>query len=1042
MPKTDFVHLHVHDEYSMLDGMATVRRMVEQAKSHGAFALAQTNHGNVAGSHDFYQECRRAEVEPILGCEFYFVRDAQAVKDDKTAERFHITFLAQDEAGFEILTELSTASHHNYYYKPLIDVPMLEGLSKKDRKKLVVLSGCAGSIVSRSLMGGIEDDAHEWLNWWKKKFPNFYIELMHHNTSFDKELNGKLLKAAKRHDLQHVITNDPHYVLKEEACHHDALLAIQTAARLDDPARFRFEGEGYHLRSPKEMRRTFKRYGEAVWKPGAANTITIAKACKTRIKAWDSRSWHIPKFPGVSDADATLRNMAEEGLKARELDGKKKYVRRMEHELAQFKKVGMANFLLINADICAEARRRDIRMGPGRGSVCGTLVGWLIGIHKIDPIRYGLLFERFLNPERPKLPDIDLDFPPSRRAEMFEYAEKKYGKNNVMRVGAYQRMLMKKAFKSLAMTYGIPFQQANILSKSIVEDEEGNAYFATTKGAAKIEQVYPDLHASLMALIGLKTGVARHAAGIIIFDPDDPIQKIIPEMRIADESGTRKTIDYVSQFNLEAAGDIGLMKQDFLGLRTLDTIQECIDLIKERHGIDIEPDDWVPGEEKGDAKVWKLLRDGHGAGVFQMEGGANHRGIQEIKCSEFEDIVSCTSLYRAGPMIAGAPKRFLKNKKDKKVRVAHKAIEPFMQQSWGEMIYQEQMFQMLNEAAGLSWSQVDDVKTAMARKDPVKMAAMKQAAVEGFMKISEMSEGKATEVWNQIQAQAAYLFNRSHAVAYSMLTYQTARLRVLYPLEFLAALMRTVVGSSETVKEKRESYLSEAIRLGFKIMPPDVNVSDDRFMPNGDDELLFGLTDVKGVGDSAVKKVSEFRTRKLAESKRRGKKLKQAFERPEEVSIAVNNTGVYGALCAAGALRSLGVDPDTEKQEELLRWQFEDRLKEFREKYAKRIALPEPGKSGKCSILGEIRKVEERRTSKGDAYKTWTLRHAPGEDFRINVWQNAEELFPLLAGSVVIVRGTYSAQYNSMGVSNPDEVTILRRITRKSVEKSKKEKTA
>ncbi len=546
-----------------------------------------------------------------------------------------------------------------------------------------------------------------------------------------------------------------------------------------------------------------------------------------------------------------------------------------------------------------------------------------------------------------------------------------------------------------------------------------------------VEQIYPELHASLMALIDLKTTVARHAAGVIIFDPDDPIRKIIPEMRIADESGTRKTIDYVSQYDLVAAGDIGLMKQDFLGLRTLDTIQICVDLIKERHNVSIEPDDWVPGEEEGDDKVWKLLREGHGAGVFQMEGGANHRGIQEIKCGEFEDIVSCTSLYRAGPMIAGAPRRFLKNKKDKKIRVAHPAIERFMEASWGEMIYQEQMFQMLNEAAGLSWSQVDDVKTAMARKDPAKMNAMKEAAVTGFVKVSEMDTSKAIEIWNQIQAQAAYLFNRSHAVAYSMLTYQTARLKVLYPLEFLAALLRTVVGSSDMVKDKRESYLNEALRMDFKIMPPDVNVSDDKFMPNGKDELLFGLTDIKGVGPAAVEKLMTYRAKKL---KDKGKK-KGKLDRPEEISIAVNNTGVMGALSAAGALRSLGVDPDTEKQEELLRWQFEDRMREFREKYAKRVSLPEQGKNGKASIIGEIKKIEDRRTKKGDPFKTWTLRHAPGVEYKISIWESADTLFPLLPGSIVIVSGTYNATYNNIGVGDDNDVDIIRKITKKTIDK-------
>lgn len=1057
MAKPTYVSIHNHTEYSSLDGKGTVKDYVERAVQLGMPALGITDHGSVCGTYEFYMACRDAEIEPILGSEFYFVPNAESVRDDKDAERFHVTIVARNEAGFQTLSELSDESHRNFYYKPLIDRKMLRHISKEDRKNLVVLSGCAGSIISRKLTKTFPDQkplkvagdkkeyykANDELLWWKQTFPNFYIELMHHGTDFDRELNRRLLKLAQRHGLPWVVTNDPHFVMKDEACHHDALLAIQTAAQLDDPERFRFHGKGYHLRSHKEMERAFRRYGDEIWLPGAAATIEIAKTCKTRIPSWDSRSWHIPKFPGVDDAHVELRRRAWAGLRSRGLAEDERYVARLKHELKQFKNVSMADFLLITADADDHAREVGIRMGPGRGSVCGTLVGYCAGIHKVDPIKYDLLFERFLNPERPKMPDVDTDFQKSRRHEMFTYAEDKYDVRNVMRVAAQQRMQTKDAFTRLSMTYGVPYAEAKKITKEIIEDEEGNAVLPD-----EVEKAYPDLHATLVQLTGLNKGMARHPAGILIFDPNDPVRNLIPEMWIPNDQAPPHPLNgrkgnFVSQFDLDVASGIGLLKQDFLGLRTLDTIQVCVDLIKSRHGVTVEPDDWIPGEEEGDTKVWKMLREGHTVGVFQMEGGANHRGIQEIKCGEFEDIVSCTSLYRAGPMIAGAPKRFLENKKDKKVRVAHKSLRPFLERSWGEMIYQEQMFEILRECAGFSWARVDDAKTAMAKKDPVKMAGLREEAVEGFQKVSGMEEWKASEVWDMIAAQAAYLFNRSHAVAYSILTYQTARLKMLYPLEFMCALLRTVDPTSKTAKEKRETYMTEALRLGFKLMPPDVNVSDDKFMPNGDDELLFGLTDIKNVGASACSKIEAERKRKTKRLKKQGKKVpKRLFRRVDELSDAINNSGVMKALAAAGALRSLGVEPDIDMQEELLNWQFHDHVAPFRKKYEKKIKLPRTN-NGRVFLVGEITKSEKSKTKTGNEFVRWTLRLEPGVEARVQVWEDACELFDLAKGTIIKVEGRWNAQWSNLAVSEAEQVGVLRRVVSPSKDaKPKKGKRA
>lgn len=1016
MSKT-MVHLHNHTEYSVLDGKGKVKLYVARAKQLGMPALGIMDHGNLGGTFEHYKECLANDIEPILGEEFYFVPDAVQNKEDD-AERFHIGLIARNEAGFRILCELSTESHKFFHRKPLLDRKMIEALSPKDRAQLVCLSGCANSIISKKLLKQIDGSANAELLWWKRMFKHFHIELMHHDTDFDKILNRRLLKAAARHELPWVVTNDPHYVMKEEHAHHDALLAVGTAGNLDDPNRFRFDGSGYHLRSYREMERAFIRnYGREVWKPGAAETLHIARACRTRIRAWDSRTWHIPKFPGVDEPNEELARLAWAGLRERGLDGKSKYRKRVKHELRQFKKAKMADFLLICRDNNVYADSVGIRVGPGRGSVCGTLVGYLIGIHKVDSVKYDLLFERFLNPERPKMPDIDQDFQASRRGEMIDYEIRKYGGENTMRVGAFQTMGIASAFRSLATAYGIDFKSLNRLSALIEEDTEGEVILP-----AEIEEGYPELHATLEAFRGLKKGLSRHPAGVIVLDENDPIKELLPIEWIPNPKV------FVSQFDLKAAAGMGLMKQDFLALRTLDTIEECVRLVEERHGVTLDPDSWIPDEEEDDDKIYKMLARGRVEGVFQMEGGTNRRGIKEINCQSFEDIVACTSLYRKGPLDDKADDRFLKNKKDGKVRVAHKSLKQFLGSTWGEMIYQEQMFEILHTLAGFSWARVDDAKTYMALKDPVLMATLKDEAVKGFMEISGMSETTAEKVWDKIQACAGYLFNRSHAVAYSLLTYQTARLKYLYPLEYMAALLRTVDPDSKEKKAKREQYMSDAIRMGFKILPPDVNLSDVGFTPVGKNKLMFGLADIKDVGPSAIRKLVEYRKDKSKRLARRGYDKKKVYRTVAEVKLRCTNKKVLAALMAAGALKEFGIPHDPALQEDFLSWQFDDPLRAFRKKLEKKIALPGQTTKKRVTIAGEIRKAEVRKTKTGGSYVTWIVRWEPGKEYRINVWDSASSLHKLQKGSVVVVRGAWNEQYSNIGVGDADDVDVLKKI--------------
>jgi len=1007
MKKTGkFVHLHVHSDFSMLDGMGTVEGYVERAKKLGMPALALTDHGNVCGAPSFYRECREAGIEPVLGEEFYFVDDVETAKEEKDSDRSHVVLLAVGAKGFQVLSELSSESHRNFYYKPLLERSLLENLGD-DAQHLVALSGCANSPLSRKCLNGKFEEAMTEAKWWMDifHFGNFYMELQNHDTAFDHRLNKRLIRIARERNVPIVLTNDPHYVTEDQCEYHDALLAVQTGSDLDDPNRFRFDGTGYHLRSAVEMRRAFARYPEEVRKEGVKNTLRVARNCMVRIPEFETRSWHIPKFPGVDDSYRTLKKMALKGLRSRGLENDERYVSRVKKELREFKRTGMSDFLLITQDVIEHAKKKGIRVGPGRGSVCGTLVGYLIGIHKIDSVRYDLLFERFLNPERPKMPDIDSDFEPSRREEMFEYVREKFGAENIVHVAAFQTMKTRAAFHFLASAHGISFQDRMRLSNLIVEDEDGAVVLPQ-----EVHDNYPDLIDQLDKLTGVKSAFSSHPAGVLILSDSDPIKNYIPLMWLPNPK------KLVGQYDLSAVEWLLLLKQDFLGLRNLATIAEAVRLIKKAHGVDIEPDDWTPDEEPGDSKVYRMLAQGRCHGVFQMEGGTNFRGIQAIKPTRFEDIVSCTSLYRAGPMIAGAPDRFLANRKAKKVEVIHESLEPILSATWGEMIYQEQMFEILHTCAGFSWAEVDDAKTAMTKKNAEKMAALKDKAIEGFQNVSGMTEFVANELWNMIQSQASYLFNRSHAVAYSYLTYQTARLKYLYPREYITALLRTVEGKSANDKQKRQNYLSEATMLGIKILPPHVNKSDAYAIPEGEDSIRLGFVDVKGIGEKQGPKIVANRPKK-------------GYRSIEEARSLIGNKAVLDALTEAGAFECFGIETTQQALEDRMEWQFHDQMEEFRKVYEKRMKRPRSD-NGTVKLYGEIVKIERRKTRKDKRdFVVWTIRYAPGEEYTITLWEDACDLWDLKRGSIVRVVGRWSDQWKNVGVSSSDEqVRVIKEI--------------
>lgn len=1025
-----YIHLHVHSDYSMLDGLGKPQAYVSRAAELKMPALALTDHGTLSGAYEFYMACKRADIRPLIGVEFYFVPDASVIKEEKIGERFHVVMLANNVDGYRTLIQLNNIAHRNFYYKPVIDRAACEAVGYEESENITVLSGCASSILSRKVLGQMEGSVTEELSWWRETFPHFNIELQHHGSSFDRKLNKGLLKLAHKYKLPWVVTNDPHYVFEEEEDCHDALLAIQTASDFDDPDRFSFDGSGYHLRTRAEMVKAFKKYGADIYKPGIANSARIARSIDLRIPEWDNKSWHIPKFtkiPKGLTSDTLLKKLAIRGLKDRGLFDDEKYVERTKYELKQIKSIpGFADFLLITWDIINRARNnktekhpRGIPVGPGRGSTSGCLVGYLIGIHKVDSLRYNLLFERFLNPARPKMPDIDTDFSQEFREEVMEDIVAEYGADNVLPVAAFQTMKTRGAFRKLATCLGMPFKDltkfVDIMDEAWgTEDEDDDGeedHIRTEHLPEELVEGYPDLIEFIDGIHGTKSAISRHPAGLIIFDPEDSIRSLVPEMWVVSSK------KFASMFDLKSAEAMGLMKQDILGLRTLDTIDQCVELVEWQLGETLDPDSWVPDEEDRDRDIYRMLARGRIAGVFQLEGGTMATGITKFKPRRFEDIVACTSIYRKGPMLTGAPERYIENKKNKHVKVAHESLRPILEKTWGEMAYQEQLMEIASVCGGFDQGGVADLLAAVRFKDPEMMEPLREKFVAGMIERTGASNAQANTVWGQMEKQASYLFNRCHAVAYSLLTYQTARLKKLYPLQYFTALMRTVPAKNKGDKEKRLAYLAEASDMGYRILPPDINESDYKMTCGEDDEgpwMRFGLTDVKGIGMPTAEKIMHARIENEA-----------PFRSMKEIMAALT-PGLVQKLDDAGCFHDLkgGAKRDMRALEEIVGWQFDDVMGPYRKKFAKKVRLPGKG-AGRVRLIGEVIDTNKKKTKNGNPYMTWRIRWTPSDIYTITIWQDADIIWDTAKGSIVLAEGKWNPEFRNISVGDPDQVRIL-----------------
>jgi DNA polymerase III subunit alpha len=1011
--RTDWVGLHNHSEGSFLDGIGTVAEYAAEAARLGQPAAGLTDHGNVVQLPQFYLECKKAGIGAVLGMESYYVSSFEAAKQEKDRERAHITVLARGTKGYSVLTEFSTAQNEQFYYKPLIDRSLCEALGK-DARYLTILSGCAGSQLSRYLLAGDEHAAIEELMWWRETFKHYYIEIMHHGTPFDMKLNVALLDLARRYQVPWVVTNDAHYCYEHEAIHHDLMLAIQTGKDVNDPERLRFDGEGYFYPSRNQLYRRFKAagYDREVFRRGAANSVAIAQDCVGKIKQWESKTWQIPKFPDVEDSEAELERVVKQGLRRIGKSRDPVYVQQTKDELASIARVGIWDFLLITRGEIRWALDRGIRVGPGRGSVAGSLVAYCAELHKIDPIKYGLRFDRFLNEQRPKLPDIDTDFQKSRREEVIRHAIKKYGEENTMQVAAYNSLQVKAAFNSIALAYGLTWADAHRLNKLILEmenPETGELEFALPD---EVVRNHPEVTAHLHRLAGVKRGIGAHPAGLIIAAPETQLKKQIPEMWIA--SSKR----WVSAYDKKIIEKMGLLKQDFLGLRALDTLAECIALVKIRRNLTVEPDEWIPDEEPDDSKVYKMLAAGRTSGVFQMEGNVNQRGCRDVRPKSFEDLVSITSLYRTGPIAAGYPAQFISNRIAGKseIEYLHPLLKPILDPTWGVILYQEQVMDIGEKLAGFDMGQVDDIKEAIKDKSSSSMDTMRPMFIKGCKRANSIDRDTASAIWDIIAGYAGYGYNRSHAVAYTMLTYQTARLKYLYPVEFYTALLRSVPNDKDNA-ERRDGYIRDAIaESGAIIEPADVNASDVKAWPAMDrDAIRFGLADLKGIGAVQARKVVRSRP-------------SSGYSAVEQVAEAVNNTGIMSILERASALECLGIKGDQDTTEELSRWRFRDDMTRWRRKYRRQLVPPRRD-GGEVVLIGMIYKVTRGTTKTRKPYMTWKIRWSVTEAWDVRMWSGScERMWDLKEGSVVKVTGEWQRKWLNVTVERVADIRVLHAV--------------
>ena len=881
----DFCHLHTHTEYSLLDGEASIPKLISRVKELGMTSCAITDHGSMYGVVDFYREAKAQGIHPVIGCEVYVApRSYKDKVHDIDNKNSHLILLAENQTGYKNLIKLvSTAYIEGFYYKPRIDFELL----KANHEGLIALSACVAGEVPKALLRGSYDEAKEIALRYRDTMGegNYFLEIQDHGLNEEKRIIPEMIRLSKETGIKLVATNDIHYLTKKDAKYQDILMCIQMEKKVQDEDRMKFETEEFYIKSPEEMAELFDYAPEAI-----SNTVEIAKRCNVDF---DFNTRHLPAYdvPDGKDAFDYLRELCQQGLEKRYNPVTEELQERLDYELGVIKNMGFVDYFLIVWDFIHFAKNNGVPVGPGRGSAAGSIVAYSLGITSIDPIRYTLVFERFLNPERVSMPDIDIDFAPDGRAKVIDYVAKKYGDGHVAQIVTFGTMKAKLAIRDVGRALDIPYAEVDKVAKLVPFDPKmtinkaldiSDELHALYENDPKIKELLD----SSMALEGLPRHASTHAAGVVI--TSEPIVNYVPLQLNADNF-------LQTQFPKDTVESLGLLKMDFLGLRNLTVIGNAVRIIKKTRGVEIDIDN-IDYDKK---EVYDLISSGNTDGVFQLESAGMQSFMQELKPDNLEDVIAGIALYRPGPM-EQIP-RYIKGKKNPETIVyKHPLLKQTLDVTYGCMVYQEQVLEIVRNLAGYSLGKADSLRRVISKKKEEQMKVERKnfiygsddGDIPGCIKMG-IDEKTAISIFDEINDFANYAFNKAHAAAYAFVTYQTAYLKTFYPVEYMAALI-----SSIDDLDKINHYIQNCAEMGIDRLPPDVNKSEDTFTVEGK-AIRFGLSAVKNVGRAMIVNL-------VNERKRMGE-FKSFSDFIERMAGKDMNKRALEGLISCGAFDSMGV---------------------------------------------------------------------------------------------------------------------------------------
>ncbi|MBD3414064.1 MAG: DNA polymerase III subunit alpha [Candidatus Aminicenantes bacterium] len=894
--KSQFIHLHNHTEFSILDGAVKIESLIQRAKEFNMDAVAITDHGNIFGAVSFFNSARKAGVKPILGCEMYVAPKGRKHKkpSPNVPNHHHLVLLVQNEIGYRNLCELITLSYlEGFYYRPRIDKDLLS----KHKEGLIGLSACLKGEINEYLAQDLDHEAEQTAIEYRTIFGdgNFFLEIQDHGLGDQKKINPKLLQMSKKLNIPLVATNDVHYLEKKDAESHDVLLCIQTNKKVKDEDRIRFGSEDFYLKSAEEMSDMFHPVPEAL-----ENTQRIAARCEFGL---DSKGYHLPHFKpaqGLS-LDEYFERVVTEGFEKKmdslyssinkgDLPSREKYETRIKKEMKLVKEMGFEGYFLIVWDLIREAKSRNIPVGPGRGSAAGSLLAYSLGITALDPLEYDLLFERFLNPERISLPDIDIDFCGRRRDEVIAYIKNRYGEENVCQIITFGTMAARQAVRDAGRALDIPLSKVDKVAKLIppigddASIEAASKKIPQLKKMKKEDPVVSELLSMAKNLEGQIRHPSTHAAGIVI--TPQPLVEFLPLYKSAKDEVT-------TQFPMQDIEALGLLKMDILGLRNLTVIQDTVDMVKAALGEDID----IEHLPLDDEKTFQLFQEGKTNGVFQFESSGMKDLLVRHKPDNFRDLIALNALHRPGPLQSGMTEDFIKNKNNpENIEYDIPELEPILKETKGLIVYQEQVMRIATDIAGFSMAEADLLRKAMGKKKASVMRDMKKRFMDGAQKKGVKKEN-AKKIFEKIKFFAGYGFNKSHSAAYAYLAYHTAYLKTHYPLYFMACLLTSEAERGDTPKVVK--YINECREIGIRVLPPDINESDLIFSVQGND-IRFGLSAIKNVGDNPVKEIITARNKT------------GPFNSPYDICLNTSpkcfNKKVIESLIKSGAMDSFGMN--------------------------------------------------------------------------------------------------------------------------------------